>query len=85
MSMNATFETWEELMQYLQDVDHPKCLMVNYLPNDDKYELWIGSQPYYSYEKLIDLEQKEKQWLYGKMNRISAIIEEARNESLKRY
>lgn len=69
MSMHATFDTWEELTKYLQTVDHPKCFTVNYIPKDDNYALWLGNQPYYSYEELIELEQNEKKELRSELRR----------------
>jgi hypothetical protein len=63
LSLNTTFESWKELMEHLNSADYPKCFTVNYKPETDQYEIWIGNQSYYNYEKLIELEEKEKEQL----------------------
>lgn len=60
MSFNMTFPTWNQLMDYLQSVDATQCFTVNYLPQTQEYECWIGNQPYEHYEKIIESEIKEK-------------------------
>ena len=60
MSYYTTFNSWDEMLDYLKKVDHPQCFMVNYLPDTQEYAMWIGNQPYYSYEKLIELEMEDK-------------------------
>jgi hypothetical protein len=54
MSMYTAFKRYDEVIEYLSTVDHPKCFTVNYKPDIDKYALWIGSQPYYVYEDWIE-------------------------------
>jgi hypothetical protein len=62
MSFNATFKTYEQVLNYLHEVDYPQCFTVNYRPNENDYELWIGNQPYYIYEQWIEeVEQKVKE------------------------
>lgn len=63
MSLHTEFESWEDLIEHLKYSDPPKCLTVNYLPDENKYEMWIGNQPYYTYEQLIELEEIENQKL----------------------
>lgn len=63
MSAYITFKNYDELLRYLESIDHPKCFTVNYLPDSYEYALWIGNQPYYTYEELIKLEQEEKNQL----------------------
>lgn len=67
MSFYNTYKSWEDLMDYLRQVDPPQCFTVNYLPEKDEYAIWIGNQPYYNYEKLIELEQREKNELRKKI------------------
>lgn len=73
MSMNTTFDSWVEMMEHLQQVDDPQCFTVNYLPETESYEIWIGNQPYYHYDKLIELEEKDNEKL---MQRIKALNRE---------
>jgi DNA repair exonuclease SbcCD ATPase subunit len=60
LSFYNTYKSWGELREFLQKINPPQCFTVNYLPKENEYAIWIGNQPYYSYEKLIELEQKEK-------------------------
>ncbi|MEK5085220.1 hypothetical protein [Bacillus sp. FSL H8-0515] len=59
MSLNTTIKSWDEMVSFLQGVDHPQCFTVNFLPESGEYEMWIGNQPYYNYERLIELEEKD--------------------------
>lgn len=60
MSMYDRLKKWDDVVGFLKDVDyHPQCFTVNYLPETDEYSIWIGNQPYHSYEKLIELEEQE--------------------------
>ncbi|PRS47530.1 hypothetical protein [Bacillus sp. MZGC1] len=60
MSMYHRLKKWDDVIGFLKDVDyHPQCFTVNYLPETEEYSIWIGNQPYHSYEKLIELEEKE--------------------------
>ncbi|MGA4713105.1 hypothetical protein [Bacillus safensis] len=62
MSMYDRLKKWDDVIGLLKDVDyHPQCFTVNYLPETEEYSIWIGNQPYHSYEKLIELEEKEHQ------------------------
>ncbi|WPS85447.1 hypothetical protein SMD22_02110 (plasmid) [Brevibacillus halotolerans] len=63
MSLNTKFNTWGEVLEYLKRYEEPKCLTVNFLNEENQYEIWIGNQPYHNYEQLIELEQKEKEEL----------------------
>jgi len=59
MSMNNSYKDWNALITYLQSVDPPQCFTVNYKPHDGTYELWIGNQPYETYDRMIeDLEKQ---------------------------
>jgi hypothetical protein len=70
MSLYTTFPSWEELIDFLHsEAEPPQCFTVNYQPNDENYAIWIGNQPYYSYEKLIELEQQEKDELRNELAR----------------
>ncbi|WP_144522955.1 hypothetical protein [Bacillus pumilus] len=60
MSMYDRLKKWDDVVEFLKDVDyHPQCFTVNYLPETNEYSIWMGNQPYHSYEKLIELEEKE--------------------------
>lgn len=62
MSMYDRLKKWDDVIRFLKDVDyHPQCFTVNYLPETEEYSIWIGNQTYHSYEKLIELEEKEHQ------------------------
>lgn len=62
MSMYDRLKKWDDVIGFLKDVGyHPQCFTVNYLPETEEYSIWIGNQPYHSYEKLIELEEKEHQ------------------------
>jgi chromosome segregation ATPase len=54
MSFYNTYKTWGELLKYLEEADYPKCFRVNYLPDEEEYALWIGNQPYETYEEIIE-------------------------------
>jgi hypothetical protein len=75
-----THKTWDQLIEYLKTVDHPRCFTVNYLPDNNEYELWIGNQPYYNYEELIELEQKEKHELHSKLDRVERLLDDVFND-----
>ncbi|WP_272032932.1 hypothetical protein [Oceanobacillus kimchii] len=68
MSMNTTFNSLEELINHLKDLDRPQCFTVNYLPDTEQYNIWIGNQPYYNYERLIQLEEQDSDKLREKLN-----------------
>ncbi|MBV6717221.1 hypothetical protein [Paenibacillus chitinolyticus] len=76
MSMNTTFKTWDELLEYLKTQDG-KCFNVNYLPKEDEFEIWIGWKPFYNYEKLIELEQDEKNKLRAENEKLKEQLEKA--------
>lgn len=71
MSLNSILKSREELMEHLKNVDNPKCFTVNYLPDTGGYELWIGNQPYYHYEKLIELEEKDNKNLIKRIRQLN--------------
>lgn len=62
MSYNTTFESYGELIKYLQKVSNPQCFTINYLPETDEYSLDIGNQPYETYEQIIDDLQGQISW-----------------------
>jgi hypothetical protein len=74
MSMQLSFKTYDELIESLRVADNPVCMTINYIPDEDEYLLDVGNQPYYSYEKLIELEQEEKQQLRDKLESIKNIM-----------
>lgn len=71
MSLNTTFKSWEDMINHLQNVDAPQCFTVNYLPDTEEYEIWIGNQPYYNYEKLIALEAKDNNKLVKRIKQLN--------------
>lgn len=82
MSLNTKFSNWEELISHLKNTDPPKCFTVNYLPDDDEFEMWIGNQPFYNYEQLIELEEQEKRELKQKNKRMREALEYIQDISL---
>lgn len=54
MSMYVTLDTWYQLIEQLEKTDDPQCFAVNYLPDEEKYALWIGNQPYSNYEEMLE-------------------------------
>lgn len=53
MSGQMTFKTYEEVVDYVKNYQNPICFQVNYLPETNEYDLWIGNQPYHNYEKWL--------------------------------
>lgn len=54
MSFNTVFSNYEDVINFLKNHDYPQCFTVNYRPNEDDFEIWIGNQPYETYEQIIE-------------------------------
>lgn len=63
------------MIDHLKNTDAPQCFTVNYLPKTDEYEMRIGNQPYYHYEKLIELEVKEKGELRDRIKQLEGVLD----------
>lgn len=59
MSMYVTLVNWQELIEQLKKTDDPQCFTVNYKPEEEKYALWIGNQPYSNYEEMLDAREQD--------------------------
>lgn len=70
MSMQAGFDTWEEIIEYLKTIDRPQCVQVNYMPKTNSYELWMGNQPYHNYEKWLE-ELDDQNFRYRKAIKVA--------------
>ncbi len=77
MSMNTTYKTYDEVVRYLETVDHPQCFTVNYLPETDEYALWIGNQPYHVYEEWIEEEESKVKELRNENIRLDKVYKNA--------
>lgn len=82
MSLNTTFKTKEDLMEYLNSVDIPQCFTANYLPETGEYDLWIGNQPYYNYERLIELEEKDNDKLIEKVKELEKELKKEQSQKI---
>lgn len=74
MAMNVDFKTWEEFQNFIQRLDGERCLKVNYDPDNEKYEVWTGSQPYKFYEDELDEYDKENIALKKENKRLKKVI-----------
>lgn len=54
VSFNTVFSNYEDVINFLKNHDSPTCFRVNYRPKEDDYEIWIGNQPYESYDEMIE-------------------------------
>lgn len=70
MSLYTTFKTYHDVLNFLGERDYPTCFKVNYLPNTDEYDLWIGNQPYESYEEIIEDVYNELNKMRDKNNKL---------------
>ncbi|MFP7486447.1 hypothetical protein SFC65_19975 [Priestia filamentosa] len=76
MSLFTSISTWDELIDFLKRENPPQCFTVNYIPAKDNYDIWIGNQPYYSYEKLIELEEKDREKIRRKFDQYKKLAEQ---------
>lgn len=83
MSMYDRFKTWEDLIEYLKGENDYRCFMVNYLPDNDEYALWIGSQPYTTYEKWIEELEEEKRVLKERIRKLEEENRELKDKKRK--
>lgn len=83
MSAQGTFETKDEIIEYLKCSEFPSCLTINYDLGNNNYKLDIGNQPYWTYEQMIDKEQEEKAELKHRLKEIHEVAADIMADYLK--
>jgi hypothetical protein len=78
VSMYTRFNTYEEVISFLKDVDDPVCFTVNYLPDIEEYALWIGSQPYDIYDEFMEKKDNEVRDLKKQVKKLEETISNLR-------
>lgn len=58
-TLHTKIKNIDELTDMLKKEGQPLCFTANYIPEKEEYELWVGNQPHYNYEKLIELGEND--------------------------
>ncbi|WP_460271860.1 hypothetical protein [Bacillus sp. NEAU-Y102] len=82
VAMNVDFKTWEEFQKFIQGLDGERCLKVNYDPDNERYEVWTGSQPYKFYEDELDEYDRENIALKKEVKRLEKIIAKLKGKAI---